>query len=179
MGADARLPFVTRGELTFLLLTLAMTIGAMLLGHQLQPPAWLSRAALAVHLVSLVVGFGAVLTVDWYGLLWAVRRAPLWMVLQHANRVGPLIWIGVAGLVLSGALLEPSMMRLPGLLRAVAVLGAVTIGILGQCQGRRMSHTLPTGPVDTRLSLLLAGGSQVCWWTAIVVGFLTHEATPG
>jgi hypothetical protein len=65
-------------------------------------PQWLRVVALFIHLISLVVGFGAVLAVDWYGLLSLSRRVTIGDVLLTAERMTPLIWIGLAGLTASG-----------------------------------------------------------------------------
>ena len=48
--------------------TLSM-FGFILLSTLVDPPQWLQMVALFIHLISLVVGFGSVLAVDWYGLL--------------------------------------------------------------------------------------------------------------
>lgn len=51
--------------------------------------------ALFCHLTCLVVGFGAVLTVDWFSLRWLLRREPLGTVLVAARGAHLLIWLGL------------------------------------------------------------------------------------
>src|SRR3989344_7428195 len=57
---------------------------------------------LAVHLVSLIVGMGAVVVIDVFGFLWLIKRAYIGFVMRVAQTTQRLIWIGWAGLVLSG-----------------------------------------------------------------------------
>ena len=53
-----------------LLGVVALTIVSLIfISTLINPPQWLQLVALFVHLISLVVGFGSVLAVDWYGLL--------------------------------------------------------------------------------------------------------------
>ncbi|MEU1285664.1 hypothetical protein [Kitasatospora sp. NPDC005856] len=69
----------------------------------------LHTAALFVHLASLVLGFGAVLVADYYGLLWMTRRCALREALGATNRLHLPIWAGLGGLVVSGVMLEPDL----------------------------------------------------------------------
>ncbi|MEU0156683.1 hypothetical protein [Micromonospora fulviviridis] len=95
--------------------------------HTHVDPVW-HRAALFVHLISLVVGFGAVLTVDWFGLMWLLRRCTLPQVFAVAHNVHLPIWLGVAGLIGSGALLRPDLTS--PLTRAKLAL-VLLVGLLG------------------------------------------------
>ena len=60
---------VTASEARLLALVSVSIVGLVLLSTLINPPHWLRVIALFVHLISLVVGFGSVLAVDWYGLL--------------------------------------------------------------------------------------------------------------
>ncbi|MFE5772708.1 hypothetical protein ACFQ7O_30610 [Streptomyces sp. NPDC056485] len=62
-------------------------------------------AALFVHLASLVLGFGAVLSANYHGLLWATWRAPLTELVPAVSPPHLPIWAGVGGLVVSGLML--------------------------------------------------------------------------
>ncbi|MFC4071436.1 hypothetical protein [Actinoplanes subglobosus] len=123
--------------------------------------------ALFVHLSSMVIGFGAVLTVDWFGLLWLTGRRTLADVLRVAQGTHVPIWAGFTGLLASGALLG-----LPAGPKALAVL---VIGVNGVYAGvllRELSrHATPP------LTLVVRSGaatliSQIAWWTAVVLGHL-------
>ena len=75
----------------------------------LRADAALHTAALFVHLASLVLGFGAVLAVDYYGALWLGGRKTLRQVLDFTASLHTLVWAGLIGLIGSGALLHPDL----------------------------------------------------------------------
>jgi len=131
--------------------------------------------ALFVHLAGVVLGFGAVLTVDWFGLLWALRLRPLAALLQVAGGGHLLVWAGLATLMASGLLLHPDTSAARVQVKLVAVL---VVGVNGLLAGRlhgRMSRAVADQP---SITLLVAGGvltliSQAGWWTATLIGFLS------
>jgi len=57
---------------------------------------------LFIHLISLIIGFGSVIVIDVFGLLWVLRKVDLKLVDKVAGITQKLIWIGWGGLVLSG-----------------------------------------------------------------------------
>ena len=134
----------------------------------------LHDAALFCHLASLVLGFGAVLAVDWVALLWVLRQRELADLLRAAANAHLPIWLGYAGLVLSGMLLEPDLssgatrVKL-GLVLLIGWNGALAMTL--QTPLARLSD-----PASERRVLLVAGVcagvSQVGWWGAMVLGFL-------
>lgn len=134
------------------------------------PDQTLHEAALFAHLACLVVGFGAVLTVDWVALRWMAGRSELVDVLRQAGNVHVPIWAGFGGLVLSGVLLEPD---LTGPITQ-AKLGLVLLigwnGLLAMWLHARLSED----PRRFRLSLcaITASLSQLGWWGAMAIGFL-------
>jgi hypothetical protein len=133
------------------------------------PTPVLHDAALFVHLASLVVGFGAVLTVDWVALLWVLRRRRLTDVLTTASNVHVPIWAGYAGLVLSGVLLEPALDSLITQVKLALVLLIGWNGLVAM-----WLHHLLQGEVRRVLiavSAVSATVSQGGWWGAMVIGF--------
>jgi len=58
-----------------------------------------------IHLISMIIGFGAVVVVDTFGLLWVLKKIKLETVNQTANITQKLIWLGWLGLVISGTIL--------------------------------------------------------------------------
>jgi hypothetical protein len=131
--------------------------------------------ALFVHLAGVVVGFGAVLTVDWFGLLWALRLRPLAALLQVAGGVHVLIWAGLGALMGSGLLLHPDTSATRVKVKLVAVLVVGVNGLFAGRLHRRMSRVAADRPPTV---LLLTGGvltliSQAGWWTATFIGFLS------
>jgi hypothetical protein len=131
--------------------------------------------ALFIHLAGVVLGFGAVLAVDWFGLLWALRLRPMTALLQIAGGVHLLIWAGLAMLMGSGLLLHPDTSALRVKVKLVAVLVVAVNGLLAGRLHGRMSRTAQDQPPA---ALLVTGGvltliSQAGWWTATLIGFLS------
>jgi len=130
-------------------------------------------AALFAHLASLVVGFGAVLAVDWSAALWLIGRREFDHVLQTAATVAVPIWAGYAGLVASGLLLEP---KLGDPLTAVKLALVVVIGLNGVMA--TWLHAAMKRSDSARLLVvgcISAGASQLAWWGATVIGFLNAQ----
>ncbi|MFD5513523.1 hypothetical protein ACFWIB_38095 [Streptomyces sp. NPDC127051] len=150
---------------------LALTSGLWVSLHVHTDPT-LHTAALFVHLASLVVGFGAVLSADYHGLLWATGRCGLTEVLSATSRLHVPIWAGLAGLVGSGMMLHPDLGS-PLTLTKLALVFALTVnGLQAGLLGRRLATASTVGR-----GLLVWGGvtalvSQICWWGAVVIGFL-------
>lgn len=131
--------------------------------------------ALFLHLAGVVVGLGAVLTVDWFGLLWALRRRPMTALLQVAGGVHVLIWVGLGTLMGSGLLLHPDTSSARVKVKLAAVLVVAVNGLLAGRLHARMSRAAKDPPPIT---LLLVGAaltliSQAGWWTATLIGFLS------
>ncbi|MEU8252756.1 hypothetical protein AB0C06_00615 [Micromonospora inaquosa] len=128
--------------------------------------------ALFCHLTCLVVGFGAVLTVDWFSLRWLLRREPLGTVLTTARGAHLLIWLGLVGLLASGAALGPDTSS--GLVW-VKLLAVLVVGINGLFLGRvrdRLVAVRGRPPWSVLLPGVAAATiSQIGWWTATLVGF--------
>ncbi|CAM3899668.1 hypothetical protein [Smaragdicoccus niigatensis] len=140
--------------------------------HLTVDPA-LRLAGLFLHLVALAIGFGAVLIADYHLILWVLGRSTLSDAVRSAERVGIPIWVGLAGLVVSGMVLSPVLSSALTQVKVVAVLILTVNGIQAMALGRKMgavgTGTLPVG-------LMLRGGatatvSQICWWIAVGVGF--------
>ncbi|GAA0306364.1 hypothetical protein GCM10010302_51300 [Streptomyces polychromogenes] len=135
--------------------------------------AAMHSAALFAHLASLVLGFGAVLSADYYGLLWVTGRCTLDEVVAATGRLHVPIWAGLGGLVVSGLMLHPDVDS-PLTLTKLGLVAALTVnGLQAGLLGRRLAAV----DGETGRGLLLWGGvtalvSQGCWWGAVVIGFL-------
>ena len=118
--------------------------------HAAGPPPWLHTVALFVHLASLIVGFGAVLMVDWYALLWVTE----WRTVRDLRQVDITlklpIWVGIIGLLASGALLQPDL----GSPLTLVKLGAVLVLSLNGVAITRWTTSLARFPRKTRFSSL-------------------------
>lgn len=143
----------------------------------LQADPALHTGALFVHLIALVVSFGAVIAVDWFALLWLLGRRSLADLTQVTAAAHLPIWLGLLGLVLSGALLRPDLgqpltwLKL-GLVLLVTLNGLHALAIEGRLARFR------TGTVPYRLlrqAMGAAAVSQLGWWGATIIGFLNVQ----
>jgi hypothetical protein len=144
----------------------------------LEPPDWLHLPVLFMHLVSLVVGLGAVLMIEWHALLWATGWGHV-RELRQADRTLILpIWVGLGGLLLSGALLQPHLDHPWTIVKLVAVLVLSLNGVALT----RWTRDLARVPVKARFGALptkvrigfmsSAIVSQIAWWTAVFIGMV-------
>jgi hypothetical protein len=141
-------------------------------GHA-HPPAMVHEVALFAHLASVVVGLGSVVVVDWVALLWVVGRRELDDLVGMAATVAVPIWAGYAGLAFSGLLLEPHLgspltqVKL-GLVLVIGLNGVFAAWQHAALQRNDSPRLLVLGTMSALLS-------QVCWWGATVVGFLSSH----
>lgn len=138
----------------------------------------LHQAALFLHLACLVLGFGAVLVADYYGLLWLSRRCSITVATRSVQRLHVPIWAGLAGLVVSGMMLEPDLTAPLVRVKLGLVLALTLNGLQAGLLNKRMTEL---GSAPFRTGLLRWGGatamiSQACWWGAMVIGFLNRQA---
>jgi hypothetical protein len=132
--------------------------------------------ALFAHLGSLLVGFGAVLLVDWFGLLWLAGRRSLADVLRTAQGAHVPTWLGFTGLLASGALLGPE----PTALTAAKLLAVLMVGLNGVFAGTLLSKLARYSDRRLPVMLLIRASaattlSQGAWWTAVVIGYLNSR----
>jgi transposase-like protein len=138
----------------------------------------LRPAVLALHVLSLVVSFGTVLVIDWHGLLWLSGRRGLTESTRLAAAAGPLIWLGLGGLIASGALLHPNLSSPVTVTKLVLVLAVAWNGAAMSEFRRRLAQLPPyvkPGDLPRRDWRLLLGAtviSQIGWWGAILIGFV-------
>lgn len=137
--------------------------------------------ALIAHILAMVVSFGAILLVDLHGFLWLIGRRDLAETIRLDGAATPLIWGGLAGMLASGIFLNPHLTSAMTDVKLAAVLVLTLNGIMLIPLMRRLAHLPPTasfldltpGQRFHMLSCLTI--SQICWWTAIVIGFINAE----
>lgn len=132
---------------------------------------------LAVHLVSLIVGMGAVIFIDIVGAMWIFRRADARFLVRVAGVTQKVIWLGWAGLVASGT----GLIILKGYvdsLTAVKLFLVFMIGINGVAL-HFIKHAVgdvaafrALPPVYRYHIIMATVVSQVGWWGAITIGFI-------
>ncbi|OAR26453.1 hypothetical protein A8W25_08150 [Streptomyces sp. ERV7] len=149
----------------------------MWIALHLKADATLHTAALFVHLASLILGFGAVLAVDYYGALWLRGRKTLREVLDFTGPLHVPVWLGLGGLLFSGAFLHPDLGSPLTCLKLVLVLVLSLNGVQASALHRRLA-AVDGGPVGPSLlirSAVTAAVSQGAWWGAVVIGFLNSR----
>jgi hypothetical protein len=155
------------------LAALALLGAGIWLSTLVRPGPILHDVALFAHLGFLVLGFGAVLVADYVFALWVLGRTTFAEAIANTSRLHLLIWSGLAGLVVSGALLRPDLSSAITILKLVFVAALTLNGVQAMALERRMRAHAGVLP----LRLLLWGGataavSQISWWGAVVIGFL-------
>jgi hypothetical protein len=141
----------------------------------------LKSAALFVHLMSMAVGFGAVIMIDVYGLLCLLGRRTLSDVAALAAAAHGVIALGVGGLLASGIALRPDMTSPLARFKLLLVLILMLNGTAAQRMIIRLKQNLPARTQGESIpwavfQRLLGLGliSQATWWGAITIGFLTN-----
>jgi hypothetical protein len=168
--------WVNPAELRLAGLFVVIIIMIILVSTRIHPAHLLHEVALFGHLAALVVGFGAVLAVDWFGLLFLARRMTMGAVLLQAHRMTPMIWLGLLGLTLSGAFLEPDVGSALVIVKMLCVIGVSVVGVLTLATKRQMVRRLSTLPRGLMLrGMILASASQALWWTAVIIGFRSAQ----
>jgi hypothetical protein len=158
---------------------------------------YIHYAFLFLHIIFIVIGFGAVVVVDTFGLLWLLKKIPLKTVTTTAEITQRLIWIGWFGLVFTGSILllsKNGVFRDFGMITRmnvsdltwiklflVSMLGAN--GIFLHFIKRSMEKL--NNPEDLPKIIMFRTSlastiSQMGWWGAFTIGFIntnTHFST--
>jgi hypothetical protein len=174
-------PRAWRGHLVVTLLwALALAVSTRVaLGHAAL------TVAVAVHVLGLVIGLGAVVLLDWYGLAWLAGLRGLSECLRLAQAAHPLIWFGLGLLLVSGIGLSPDLGSAVVWLKQGLVLVLLNNGVALRAQSRRLktvstATSLQALPRALRAQLLASVTvSQVSWWGAVVLGFITSGTRTG
>jgi hypothetical protein len=140
-----------------------------------------TRVALFIHLISMAIGFGAVVMVDVYGIMWLFGFRSLGDVVALATCAHTVIAFGVGGLLASGIALRPELDSPLAQFKMVLVLVLMLNGVAAQRALQGMRKALPP---DTRGASIPWAGfqrvlaaaliSQSTWWGSIAVGFITN-----
>lgn len=159
-------------EIRLAIVVSVLILAAVFASSRISPSPFVQSIALFGHLVSLVVGLGSVLGVDYCGLLWFLRRLPLEAMVRQAHRMSPLIWLGLCGLVLTGSLMQPQLSAPLTLIKMICVVGVGVVGVLALSTKRAMIRAMPAvSPSLLHRGLVLAATSQALWWSAVLIGF--------
>ncbi|MGR2752267.1 hypothetical protein [Agromyces arachidis] len=144
----------------------------------LAPPDWMRLPVLFLHLASLVVGLGAVVMIEWHGLLWATGWSTAREVRQADRTLILPVWVGLGGLLATGALLQPDLGEPLTVVKLFAVLVLSLNGValtrwtsdLARMPAKAHFRALPR---SARTAYIVSGVvSQLAWWTAVLIGML-------
>jgi len=130
-----------------------------------------------MHLASLIVGFGSVLVIDTFGLLWMLKKVQISFVMKVAETTQRLIWLGWGGMVFSGLFLI-TMKGYVDNLTKIKLFFVLLIGINGIFLHilKKAFEKLPENdPVPNLLKFRMTITtiiSQTGWWGALFIGFV-------
>jgi hypothetical protein len=151
-----------------------LVIGAASLAS---PVDWLHRAALFAHLVFLAIGFGAMLAVGVNAVAVLLRWVRVGRVVTLALSLDPLIWLGLAGMSVTGILLAPDLGRPWTWVKLCAVLVVALNGLWTRdltLELRRLPARAGRGALSAGLfhrAVRVSAVSQLGWWVAVIIGF--------
>jgi hypothetical protein len=133
-------------------------------------------ALLFVHVVSLIVGFGAVLVLDFFGLFWMFKKRTLSQFLGVADISQILVWLGWGGLAASGV----PLLFLKGYVDPLIILKIFLVALLGinglflhsiKKDARKVGDEEKVPPFLFFRMVLSTGISMLGWWGALAIGF--------
>jgi hypothetical protein len=145
-----------------------------------------ARVALFIHLMSMAIGFGAVVMIDVYGLMWLFGRRSLAELVDLETAAHCVIAVGIGGLLASGIALHPELSTSAARLKMALVLIVMLNGLAAQRMLQRMRATLPPHTRGDGIpwaafqrGLAAALISQATWWGCIAIGFITNAQRHG
>lgn len=147
-------------------------------GASLTPPYWVHVIMLFGHLASLIVGLGAAVFLEFNGFLWMIGRRTVGDLRRSEHPVTALAWVGILGLMGSGAFLQPNLADPLTVIKMVAVLVVAMNGVAMTrltAELDRLPARIPFSRVPPRMRLWCiwsAVVSQVGWWTAVIIGMI-------
>ena len=132
---------------------------------------------LFIHLTGLILGFGAVLVTDLFGMLWVFNRVRFPHLVRVSETTKNFIWAGWGILVAAGIPLIYLKGEIDNLM-VIKLFFVLLIGINGIAlhhlqsilKKYKIGENVPTATMF-RLSLSL-GLSQISWWGAFMIGFM-------
>lgn len=153
---------------------------ALAVSFMISVAGWGHDVAVGLHLLGLAVALGAVLLVDWHGLVWLAGLRTFRETLRVGEAAHPLVWFGLVLLVASGAFLDPDLGSGWTWLKQVAILALLNNGVYARRLGADLTRLparlrsldeLPAGLRRRLVACLVI--SQTSWWVAAVVGYCT------
>lgn len=132
---------------------------------------------LFIHLSGLVLGFGAVLVTDLYGLLWVWNRVRFPQLVSVSGHTEKFIWGGWGIMVLAGiplilfkGVVDNLMMIKLFLVAVIGLNGLLLHALHKKIVGYREGEDVPKLTMFRLIFALTL--SQIAWWGALTIGFL-------
>ncbi len=134
------------------------------------------------HLIGFAFGFGAVMLVDIVGILWVLRRVKAKQVIWLSGITQYVIWLALFVQIITGInLLEFDEISLRTKIKLLAV---VILGINGLVLDRIRTRLIAFDQADfwklprafQAASIAAISLSQLGWWTATIIGFMTASS---
>jgi cytochrome bd-type quinol oxidase subunit 2 len=138
------------------------------------------RLALFIHLVTFAVGFGSVMLVDITGALWAIGKVQKDLVVRMGAIAQWVIWVSVVLLVISGLVLLPDnitpQLKIKLVAVGILVINGFLLAELHKATEKAHQDKFTELPNSLQLrSIILISISQMMWWTAMFIGFLSSS----
>lgn len=132
---------------------------------------------LIIHLFGLILGLGAVLVTDLFGMLWIINRLRFPQLIRISARTEKFIWAGWCILVAAGIPLiiikgevDNLMIMKLFFVVLIAINGIFLHKLHKSLKGYQHGENVPK-VIMFRLILTIFI-SQIGWWSAFVIGFL-------
>lgn len=132
---------------------------------------------LFIHLGGLILGFGAVIVTDLYGLLWVWNRVRFPQLVSVSGKTETFIWAGWGTMVLAGiplilmkGVVDNLMMIKLFLVAVIGLNGLLLHQLHKRIVGYREGEDVPKLTMFRLIFGLTL--SQIAWWGAFTIGFL-------
>lgn len=139
------------------------------------------KALLFIHLFSLVIAYGSVIFVDFYGLFWVLGKKTKTQMLEVSKTAQILIWIGLAGLILSGKFLHPNftkpLTQLKMLLVLIIICNGVNLHFVQKAtKSKKLENFWQLPKKLIAWSIVSISLSQLAWLGACIIGFVNTSS---
>ncbi len=141
----------------------------------------MTKVIIFLHLIFLVLAYGSVLFVDFFGLLWALDKRTKDQMVIIGSTAQILIWTGLTGLIVSGVFLRPNFSKPLTQLKMLLVLIIICNGLnLHFVQKAMKSEKLESfWQLPKKLivwSTVSITVSQLAWLGAMIIGFINTSS---
>ncbi len=139
------------------------------------------KIVLFIHLFSLIIAYGSVLFVDFYGLFWVLGKKTKAQMLEVSKTAQILIWSGLVGLILSGKFLHPNftkpLTQLKMLLVLIIICNGLNLHFVQKAIKPEKVEQFRQLPKKLIVwSIVSISLSQLAWLGAVIIGFINTSS---